>query len=126
MELRRAEQYYSTPRNYLYQMNRLTDEEWKRDQELDRTGKPLTLDMLEPGYENNIEQLLRNETGRHFSRTRLQDMDVCRLIDRDILPGYGVTSVYQLTDSQKRRIAAQLLNEFHLPEAQIKRCLVML
>jgi hypothetical protein len=52
-------------------------------------------------------------------------MDVCRLIDRDILPGYGVTSVYQLTDTQKRRIAAQLQNEFHLPEAQIKRCLVM-
>jgi len=124
MELRRAEQYYGTPRNYLFQMNRLTDEDWKRDQEQDRTGKPLTLDMLEPGYENSVEQLLRNETGRHFSRTRLQDMDVCRLIDRDILPGYGVSSVYQLTDTQKRRIAALLLNEFRLPEAQIKRCLV--
>lgn len=125
MELRRAEQFYGTPRNYLYQMNRLTDEDWQRDQEQDRTGKPLTLDMLEPGYEKNIEQLLRNETGRQFSRTRLQDMDVCRLIDRDLIPGYGVTSIYQLTESQKQRIARQLYNEFLLPEAQIKRCLAM-
>lgn len=125
MEIRRAEQFYGSPRNYLYQMNRLSDEDWTRSQEADHTGKPITLDMLEPGYEGSIDQLLRNENGRGFSRTRLQDMDVCRLIDKDILPGYGVTSVYQLTGSQKQRIARELYYEYHLPEAQIKRCLVL-
>lgn len=125
MEIRRAEQFYGTPRNYLYQMNRLSDEEWSRRQEADHTGIPITLDMLEPGYEGSIAQLLKNESGRNFSRTHLQDMDVCRLIDKDILPGYGATSVYQLSAAQKQRIARQLYHEFHLPEAQIRRCLVM-
>lgn len=125
MEIRRAEQFYGTPRNFLFQMNRLTDEDWKRDQEQDRTDKPLTLDMLEPGYENDIGQLLRNETGRNFNRNRLQDIDVCRLIDHGIIPGYGVKSVYQLTNTQRQRIALQLQKEFHLPVAQIQRCLVL-
>lgn len=126
MEIRRAEQFYATPRNFLYQMNRLTDEDWIRDQEKDRTGKPITLEAVEPGYENRIAQLLQNENARKFSRTRLQDMDVCRLIDRDILPGCGVASVYQLSGSQKQRIARTLFYEHHLPEAQIRRCLAML
>lgn len=126
MEIRRAEQFYATPRNFLYQMNRLTDEDWIRDQEKDRTGKPITLEAVEPGYENRIAQLLQNENARKFSRTRLQDMDVCRLIDRDILPGCGVASVYQLSGSQKQRIARMLFYEHHLPEAQIRRCLAML
>lgn len=125
MEIRRAEHFYGTPRNYLYQMNRLSDEEWTRSQETDHTGKPITLDMLEPGYESSITQLFKNESGRNFSRTHLQDMDVCRLIDKDILPGYSVTSIYQLTGTQKQRIARQLYHEFHLPEAQIRRCLAM-
>jgi hypothetical protein len=126
MEIRRVEQYYATPRNFLFQMNRLTDESWKEDQLKDRTGKPLTLADLEPGLdEKGIAQLLNNEYGRNFSRTRLQDLDVCRLIDRELLPSYGVPSVYYLSDSQKNRIARTLLNEFHLPEKQIRRCLVI-
>ncbi|MBQ9410194.1 MAG: hypothetical protein IJU21_01150 [Bacteroidales bacterium] len=124
MEIRTAEKYYGSPRNYLYQMNRLTDESWSREQEKDNTGAPITLSMIEHTDEKTVAEMLRNEYGR-FNRDRLQDMDVCRLIDRDMLPGYGVQSVYQLTSSQKQRIARQLSCEFHVSEAQIRRCLVM-
>lgn len=125
MEIRRAEQFYATPRNYLFQMNRLTDEDWIREQEKDQTGAPVTLAVVERADESTVAQLLINEKGRQFCRSRKQDMDVCRLIDCDFLPGYGARSVYHLTESQKQRIAAQLQNEFRLPEAQIKRCLVL-
>lgn len=125
IEIRRAEQFYTTPRNYLYQMNRLTDEEWTRDQEKDFTGAPITLESVEHADEKSIAQMLKNESGRLFSRSRLQDMDVCRLIDHDLLPGHGVNSVYNLTNSQKSSIARQLQYDFHLPEAQISRCLVI-
>lgn len=126
MEIRRAEQYYASPRNYLYQMNRLTDESWLRDQEQDRTGAPITLGMVENVDEKAIAQMLKNEYGRQFNRSRMQDMDVCHLIDYDLLPRYGATSVYHLTDTQKQCLAQQLQYEFHLPDAQIKRCLVIL
>ena len=125
MEIRKVEQYYVTPRNYLYQMNRLTDESWAKEQQQDQTGPPITLRDVEQVDENTIAQLLKNESGRNFKHGRMQDLDVCHLIDHDILPGYGVQSVYQLTATQKQRIFHQLSNDFHLPELQIRRCLVI-
>lgn len=124
MELRRAEQYYTSPRNYLYQMNRLTDESWSQEQLKDGTGSPITLSMVEQADEKSVARMLNNEHGRHFSRSRLQDLDVCRLIDQDLLPAYGVNSVYLLSSAQKARLARQLSYEYRLPEAQIRRCLV--
>ena len=125
MEIRRLEQFYASPRNFLYQMNRLTDETWLQDQLQDGTGKPITLADVEPGLdEKSIAELLNNEHGRNFNRARMQDLDVCRLIDRELLPGTGSTSVYRLTDTQRSRIYRTLRNEFHLPDRQIRRCLV--
>ena len=123
LELRRAEQYYGSARNYLYQMNRLTDESWKQDQIQDGTGQPVTLSMLERADEQTIAQMLNNEHGRNFQHSRLQDPDVCRLIDNELLPSLGVRSVYLLTENQRQRLSMQLLHEFHLPEHQIRRCL---
>ena len=125
LELRRAEQYYGSPRNYLYQMNRLTDESWVREQQEDRTGKPITISDIEHADEQTIAQMLKNENGRNFSRSRLQDLDVCRLIDKDIIPGLGATSIYQLSESQKRNIGRTLYHDYHLPEHQIRRCLAL-
>lgn len=126
MEIRQVEMFYSSPRNFLYQMNRLTDETWEEEQMKDGTGKPITLADVEPGLDKKaITQLLNNEYGRNFNPSRMQDLDVCRLIDRDILPGYGVTSVYYLSETQKKRIARTLKEEFHLPDKQIQRCLVL-
>ena len=126
MEIRQVEMFYSSARNFLYQMNRLTDETWEEEQKKDGTGKPITIADVEPGLDpKSIEQLLANEYGRNFNPGRMQDMDVCRLIDRGILPSYGVTSVYCLSGTQKTRIARMLKEEFHLPDKQIRRCLVL-
>lgn len=125
MEIRRVEQHYVSPRNFLYQMNRLTDETWAEEQKRDGTGPPITLADVEPGVDGkDIALLLKNEYGRNFSRSRMQDLDVCQLIDKEILPGYGAPSVYFLSTTQKNRIAQTLQHEFHLPEGQIRRCLV--
>jgi hypothetical protein len=121
MELRRAEQFYGSPRNYLYQMNRLTDESWEREQQEDRTDKPITLGDVEHADETTIAQMLKNESARNFSHTRLQDLDVCRLIDKEILQ--GTCSVYQLSDTKKQQISRLLFHEFHLPDYQIRRCI---
>ena len=125
MEIRQVEQFYVTPRNFLFQMNRLTDESWDRDQEKDGTGRPVRLADVEVGWtESDIAAMLRNENGRCFRPDRMQDLDVCQLIDKQLLPKYRVCSVYGLEDSQKRQIARILYHEYHLPEQQICRCLV--
>lgn len=125
MEIRKAEQYYGTPRNFLYQMNRLTDESWARDQMADGTGAPVTINDIERADEKTIAQMLKNESGRNFKRSRMQDIDVCQLIDTQLCKPFGASSPYSLTQSQKQRIAKQLYYDFNLPEAQIKRCLVL-
>ncbi|MBQ6952723.1 MAG: hypothetical protein IJP81_02300 [Bacteroidales bacterium] len=125
MEIRRAEQYYASPRNYLYQMNRLTDESWSQEQMKDNSGKPISLSDIEHADERSVAQMLKNESGRNFNHTRLQDLDVCRLIDQDLLHSYGVSSVYQLTGTQKQQLSRLLFHDYHLPEHQICRCLVI-
>ena len=106
-------------------MNRLSDDHWLKEQLKDNTGAPLTISDIEQADENTVAQMLKNEYGRNFDRTRLQDLDVCMLIDRELCRPFGATSVYQLTDSQKMRIARQLKYDFHVSDAQISRCLVL-
>ena len=68
MEIRQVEMFYSSARNFLYQMNRLTDETWEEEQKKDGTGKPITIADVEPGLDpKSIEQLLANEYGRKRS-----------------------------------------------------------
>ena len=125
MEIRQVEQFYVTPRNFLYQMNRLTDESWDRDQEKDNTGAAIQLKDIEAGYgEKDIAAMLKNEGGRSFRPDRMQDLDVCQLIDTRLIRKYGVSSIYLLSASQKRDIYRTLLYDYHLPERQIRRCLV--
>ena len=79
---------------------------------------------VEAGFaEADIAQRLKIEYGRNYRPDRLQDLDVCRLIDKDLLPGMGLSSVYQLSDSQRQRLSRTLYYEFHLPEQQIACCL---
>ena len=52
----------------------------------------------------------------------MQDLELCKLIDRDLL--HGAISVYGISDGKKRDIARQLYFDYLLPEPQIRRCLV--
>ena len=76
---------------------------------------------MEPSYPPDL--LLKNETGRNYRPDKPTDFDVCRLIDEDFAIGFGVSSVYHLTDSQKQKIYKELRYERHLPEQQIRRCM---
>ena len=124
MEPRIVEQYYTTPRNYLYQMNKLSGEDWLRQQEQDGTGRPLILDDVERGFQSkDIQQMLLNEKGKSFKKSEMTDLDVCELIDRQLLPGMHASSIYTLDNGGLRRIARTLRYEFRLGPQQIGRCL---
>lgn len=121
-----VEHMYGTPRNFLYHMNRLSGEEWKREQEKDREQTaPITIDTIETGISyQTITQMLHNEHGRNDYRKK-SDMQVCTIIDKIILPESGKESVYTLTDSEKSAIARYLSRTHMLPDRQIRRCLAM-
>lgn len=122
-----VEHLYGTPRAFLYYMNRLSGEEWQKEQKQDNVNAtPITIRIIENGISmQTMEQMLRNEHGRNDYR-KMNDINLCEFIDKNILPEIGKTSVYLLTASEKQKIAQFLYLRNRLPEAQIKRCLAML
>lgn len=123
-----VEHLFGSARAFLYYMNRLSGEEWQREQAKDASGKSpiITLDLIEKGVRGqSVEQMLRHEHGR--SRyDRMGDLEVCRLIDRDILPSIGKDSVYQLTQTEKLHLAREICNDFKLSQDLVKRCLAII
>ena len=119
-----VEHMYGTPRNFLYHMNRLSGEEWKREQEKDKERiQPITIETIENGItQQSLTQMLHNEHGRNDYR-RMTDMQLCHMIDKVILPELNIESVYLLSLQKKSAIAEYLFREYRLSETQIKRCL---
>lgn len=121
-----VEHMFGTPRNYLFYMNRLSGEEWAREQEKDNGhALPITISTIENGIRyQDVEQMLRNEHGRNDYR-KMDDIGLCHLIDKVIIPEYGKESVYLLSNDEKCRIANYLFETRRLPEKQIRRCLAI-
>ena len=56
----------------------------------------------------------------------MPDMEVCELIDNQMIGRFGVDSVYLLSKGQKEKLAAELRHDVGVrSEKQIARCLVM-
>ncbi len=124
MDVQQVEYFYNSPRNYMFYMNRISGEEWEREQEREG-GRVLTLSQIESGVKmNDISSMLKNEYGRR-NYSAISDVGLCRIIDSEILPLYGVQSVYQLDKDSKNRIANDLYANCHACVDMLKRCLVL-
>lgn len=125
LDIPQAEYFYNTPRNYLFYMNRLSGEEWDKEQSKDNHS-PITLNDIEKSTGlQAISSMLRNEHGRENYRIP-SDTEICQIIDHEYLPQLGVQSVYQLSERQKQQIGNDLIRKFHINRAKAARCLIML
>lgn len=127
MEIKLLESLFVTPRNFLFQMNRITDEIWINEQNDDQTGeKAITLNDVEKGYtQKNISRMLECEKGFKYDANKLNDTSVCQIIDTQLIRKYKASSIYILTDAQKIAISRLLQSEFKIPAKQAYRCLAM-
>ena len=130
-----VEQIYVTPRNYLFQMNRMTDDSWTEEQKKDKNNyPPVTLDVIEKGVAGvDIAKLLRNENGR-INRSRMTDLELCQIIDKVYVPRLTKNedeTVYDLSLSERSRLGDVLWQEIPtkyrktVTPAQISRCLCL-
>ena len=120
------EHQFSTARSFLYYMNRLSGEEWIREQQQDKTDLPaITIESIEEGVRlHDINTMLRNEHGR-ANYTAMTDIILCHEIDNTILPGYGVSSVYELSIGQRENMVGLLRRRYGVSVTQAKRCLAI-
>ncbi len=126
-----VESYYITPRNYLYQMNRLGDEMSLKEQRDEKSASPLiTLELIEQGTPDfDIGRLLQNEKGK-FDPSSISDLELCTLIDETCLPKYcnGVT-IYETSLSQREFLYDLIRRNLwrarqkRTYDAQLRRCL---
>lgn len=135
-----VEELYISPRNFIYQMNRLSSEKWKQEQMEDNNGlPPVSLEIIEPKcFQSTMQQLILNETGRSF-RNDITDLELCGLIDRHYLPGLHKKSIYELDGYERKSLGNCLYSDFRngtinrllgrnagLPDKkQISRCAVI-
>lgn len=126
LDIVQVENMYATPRAFNYYMSRKSGEEWEKEQEKDRQGsEAVRLDTIESGVKDQpLEKMLIYESGRADYR-KITDIDLCTEIDRNIVPRYGKVSVYHLSRTEKQQIAEFLYRQYHIGEAQIRRCLAM-
>ena len=108
-------------------MNRLSDEIWKNEQMDDNTGEPpVTLGVIEhPFDKQSVLSMLECEKGFKYDPTRMNDISLCQLIDNELVAPFHKSSVYDLSDGQRLKLAQMLAHDLHIPQHQIKRCLVM-
>ena len=133
LDVAQVESVYVTPRNFLFQMNKVGDEMSLKQQQEEVSSSPLiTLEQIEQGTPNlDIAQLLRNETGKH-DPVWISDLELCQIIDESCLPKYcKVDSIYETTLPQRAflydLIQKELWRMHHkrTTDAQLRRCLCL-
>lgn len=126
LDIPQVENLFVTPRAFNYYMNRKSSEEWEKEQEKDCNNMtPVNLQSIEKGVlHNDLSKMLVLENGKADYR-RISDIELCTHLDQLARSCYGCHSVYQLSQKNKLQIANDLYQKHHLPESQIRRCLVL-
>jgi len=124
--VQQVELLYSTPKSFLYYMNRPSDDKWIEEQKSDDVQlQPITMELIEKGVSlTSPKQMLINEKGRN-DYNRISDLKLCEEIDRIIVNQYKVPSVYCLSYSHKQELYHIIKELYKIGEAQARRCLAM-
>lgn len=127
-EISLVENWYGTARSFIYSMTRKTTEEWLEEQKKDDVEGPIiSLELMEKGFSSeDISQMKQREGNTKYNTKEMSDMEICSIIDNQMLGRFHKQSVYQLSADQKARLAEELRHDMGLcSEKQIRRCLVM-
>lgn len=117
LEIPAVEKLYMTAKNYMFYINRPSYADMDK---ANTNEKALDVSQIESSYD--IEDLQQNERRRSVKECT-GDMDVCKLIDKELLTGRSYT---QLSDEEKKRIAYLVSRRLpRCPLKQIYRCLAI-
>ena len=118
------EHKFATARTYLYFLNRLSGEEWEKEQEKDNSGKPpVKIEDIEIGIKGaSLRKMLAYENGRNRSQD-VNDIQLCTMIDEMITKRDGSSTVYTITKEHAQEISDFLTKKYHITPEQMARCL---
>ena len=137
-----VEQLYISPRSFLFHMSKITDEKDIQKQKDENDLPPVTLDNIEAGVPAFSPKVAKDAEYGKVNRSVMTDLELCRFIDRVILPRYVKDSqrmsIYSIPEEKRVAIANLLWEEYSrtryrsngggvfagriVTEAQIRRC----
>jgi len=124
VDVKYVEEIYISPRNFLYQMNRVSDDKWESEQKEEKSTSPIiTLELLEGS--NSVEDLRAmkaNEYGR-IDKRRMTDMELCSLIDDHYLSSFkngseSTLSIYALSASARNALANRIWQDLKVQQGR--------
>jgi len=126
-----VESLYVTPRNFLYQMNAKSSEEWQKEQ-ISENGaiQVVSIETIEPWADaSEIQKMYNNECGRP-NLSLLTDIELCELIDKQYVPRFSKatgSTIYTLSPSQRADIGNDIYQKFKYKTTvpQIRRCAII-
>lgn len=126
LDLADIEHRFATPRSFLFYMNRLSSDEWTREQNKDNMStSPITLEQMERNVSScSLSEMLKHEHGRSNYK-EITDTELCTYIDRTLLPSGGKRSVYELSELEKSGIFKHICSDIKVAEHRLRRCLLM-
>ena len=128
LDVKIVEQAFGTVQAFNYYMGRKSGEDWQKEQEEENGSMPFSLENVEALWLGHnsvpVAELLRNEKAR-FVNGSITDLELCKIIDEQLVPSYDRKSVYHLSKQEKTEISNLLYKEYHAGVKQIKRCLVI-
>lgn len=118
------EHMFASARSYLYYMNRISGEEWEREQEKDNLdATPIKLENIEAGVSGtSIREMLGNENGRGRDNVT-QDISLCEVIDKFVSQKFPGETVYTLCPEEIAKVAHYIDQRVHVFKDQLSRCL---
>lgn len=127
-----VQELYMTPRNFLFQMNRFSDETWIRDQTEESATDPfVTLEVIEKCVAGlDMKKILLNEKGR-LNKEVMLDLEICSIIDYEMVPRYSgdcFSTIYDLDMDVRRKIGNEIWQRYGPNKCnitQIRRCAVI-
>ncbi len=117
-----VEYLFRTSRNFIHSMNRWNTEDWEREQANAKiTDGIVSLETAEPTCSHLQKEMRAYENGSF--RIHMTDLELCRYIDRELLPRLTIPSYIHIGNEQKKQIAQTLKDRFHISTEQAMRCL---
>lgn len=116
LDVKAVERIYATPKNFLFHINRPSYADLEKSAGTNGE-KVLSICDIEPTM--SLDEIQNNERKRSVQGLTT-DIDVCRIIDKEIL---SVRTYAQLTQLEKKMLADRLFHKFkYLSKKQIARC----
>lgn len=118
----RVEYLFRTSRNFIHSMNRWNTEDWEREQANAKiTDGIVSLETAEPTCAHLQKEMRAFENGSFI--IQMTDLELCRYIDRELLPRMKIPSYILIGNDLKKEIAEMLKGRFHISTEQAMRCL---